>query len=175
MDLDAWIATLRSCEPLPEAAVKSLCGAAVELLVEEPNVVAVDAPVTICECRGDGGGGREGAVVAAGRREDGRRRGGRERVPTPTPRNPSLSSSGGDIHGQFHDLMELFATGDDAPRTAYLFLGDFVDRGFYSVETFLLLLALKVRFPDRVTLVRGNHESRQITQVYGFYDECVRK
>ena len=81
----------------------------------------------------------------------------------------------GDIHGQFYDLKELFATGGDAPRTSYLFLGDFVDRGFYSVETFLLLLALKVRFPDRVALVRGNHESRQITQVYGFYDECVRK
>ncbi len=44
-------------------------------------------------------------------------------------------------------------------------LGDFVDRGFYSVETFLLLLALKVRYPDRITLIRGNHESRQITQV----------
>jgi serine/threonine-protein phosphatase 4 catalytic subunit len=82
--------------------------------------------------------------------------------------------------------MELFQVGGDCPDTNYLFMGDFVDRGFHSVETFLLLLALKVRkkalnnnaqvrYPERITLIRGNHESRQITQVYGFYDECLRK
>ncbi|ETI21422.1 serine/threonine-protein phosphatase 4 catalytic subunit B [Cladophialophora carrionii CBS 160.54] len=128
-DLDKAIAQLRACRPIPEPQVRELCYKARELLIEEGNVVTVDAPVTIC----------------------------------------------GDIHGQFHDLMELFRVGGDVPDTNYLFMGDFVDRGFYSLESFLLLLCLKVRYPDRITLIRGNHESRQITTVYGFYDECIRK
>jgi len=81
----------------------------------------------------------------------------------------------GDIHGQLHDFIEILKIGGQPPDTNFVFMGDFVDRGYYSVECVSLVLAFKVRWPDRVTIMRGNHESRQITQVYGFYDECERK
>lgn len=78
----------------------------------------------------------------------------------------------GDVHGQFYDVLELFRVGGDVPDTNYLFLGDYVDRGAHSVETITLLMLLKLRFPQRMCLIRGNHETRQITQIYGFYAEC---
>ncbi|GJY56553.1 serine/threonine-protein phosphatase PP2A-2 catalytic subunit [Tanacetum coccineum] len=154
-DIDRQIAQLMECKALSEGEVKTLCEQARAILVEEYNVQPVKCPVTVC----------------------------------------------GDIHGQFYDLIELFRIGGSCPDTNYLFMGDYVvaiygnvdgilmvltelepkccddsgDRGYYSVETVSLLVALKVRYRDRLTILRGNHESRQITQVYGFYDECLRK
>ncbi len=77
----------------------------------------------------------------------------------------------GDVHGQFFDVLELFKQGGEIPSTRYVFIGDFVDRGNHSVETLQMLLCYKARYPESITLLRGNHESRQVTQVYGFYDE----
>lgn len=81
----------------------------------------------------------------------------------------------GDTHGQYFDLLELFRVGGDIRSHTYLFLGDYVDRGLHSVESFSLLLALKVIYPRNITLLRGNHESRHLTVTYSFYDEVLQK
>jgi len=87
---------------------------------------------------------------------------------------PSLVIAG-DVHGQYTDLLRIFDRMGHPPQTNYLFMGDYVDRGKKSLETILLLLAYKVKYPENFFLLRGNHECASINRVYGFYDECKRR
>lgn len=87
----------------------------------------------------------------------------------------------GDLHGQFGDLMRLFheygspSTAGDITYIDYLFLGDYVDRGQHSLETIVLLLALKIENPRNVHLIRGNHEAADINALFGFRIECIER
>ena len=81
----------------------------------------------------------------------------------------------GDVHGQYTDLIRMFEMCGFPPNSNFLFLGDYVDRGKQSLETILLLLCYKLKFPENFFLLRGNHECANVTRVYGFYDECKRR
>nr|AAF37821.1 type 1 serine/threonine phosphoprotein phosphatase PP1beta [Trypanosoma cruzi] len=81
----------------------------------------------------------------------------------------------GDIHGQINDLVEIFRAGGMPPASRYLFLGDYVDRGKYGTEVISVLLGLKVLHPDKMYVLRGNHESESICRIYGFFDEVKRR
>ncbi|KAI8877755.1 protein phosphatase 5 [Backusella circina FSU 941] len=82
----------------------------------------------------------------------------------------------GDVHGQFYDFINIFNTnGYPSEKHAYLFNGDFVDRGSFSIEVILTLFAYKWLYPNRLFLARGNHETDNMNKVYGFEGEVKAK
>lgn len=108
---------------------KWLCQEVTPILLKEPSVLDLQAPIRIC----------------------------------------------GDIHGQFHDLVCAFEAGGMPPQSKYLFLGDYVDRGEKSLEVITVLFALKILYPTSIFLLRGNHESPEMTELFGFFGECTQK
>ncbi|OJJ45083.1 hypothetical protein ASPZODRAFT_675050 [Penicilliopsis zonata CBS 506.65] len=199
---DEWLAAAKDCKYLSEHHMKQLCEMVKEYMMEESNIQPVSTPVTIC---GDIHGQfydllelfrvSGGMPSAAGMEQLERP----ETTPAPlitsdaiepptTITDPKLrkklrnpgSIGGGDGDEESNTdgsarSSSSAGSGELQLNRNFVFLGDYVDRGYFSLETLTLLLCLKAKYPDRVTLVRGNHESRQITQVYGFYEECFQK
>ena len=88
----------------------------------------------------------------------------------------------GSIFGRFNEMIryfESFGFPHDEDETGdienfdYLFLGNYVDRGFNSLEVICLLFALKIKFPDHIHLIRGRHEDIRVNKLYGFAEECA--
>ena len=115
--MEKYLDILKENDCIPENDMRLLSEKLKEVLLQEANIVQVQAPITVC----------------------------------------------GDVHGQFYDVLELFRIGGQLPKTSYIFIGDFVDRGYHSVETIEYLFCLKLMYPDKIFLLRGNHESRGVT------------
>jgi serine/threonine-protein phosphatase 2B catalytic subunit len=74
----------------------------------------------------------------------------------------------GDVHGQYYDVCNMLIKAGSPGSINYLFLGDYVDRGVFGIQVMLLLLSLKINYPKKIILLRGNHESRSMTENFSF-------
>ncbi|KAK3320788.1 putative cell shape control protein phosphatase ppe1 [Cercophora scortea] len=199
--LDEWLEEAKQCHYLPEPVMKQLCEIVKEVLMEESNIQPVVTPVTICgDIHGQFydllelfrvAGGMPGETNIQAPKTATQVITSADFEPPTEITNPKLKkkirTSVTPVDDDETILEEDSAatprpdsaigvsTPSQSADTRFVFLGDFVDRGYFSLETFTLLMCLKAKYPDRIVLVRGNHESRQITQVYGFYEECQQK
>ncbi|GAD97748.1 TOR signaling pathway phosphatase SitA [Paecilomyces variotii No. 5] len=195
---DEWLEAAKDCKYLSEHHMKQLCEMVKEFMMEESNIQPVSTPVTICgDIHGQfydllelfrvaGGMPNQPAVETPATAPtvisledieppstitDPKLRKKLRNADAPGDDEDDTRSNGSGQRGRSSSAT----SGDQAPTGNFVFLGDYVDRGYFSLETLTLLLCLKAKYPDKITLVRGNHESRQITQVYGFYEECFQK
>lgn len=177
--LDEWLATVKECKFLPEEDLKKLtdlvrlpflrCGVLALIrcvqvksyLLEESNVQPVSSPVTVC---GDIHGQFFDLLELF-------RTGGEP----PATNYIFMVCEHRIVWAQLSTAFVWNRMRERFVLTVVHPQGDFVDRGYHSLETFTYLLLVKARWPNKITMLRGNHESRQITQVYGFYDEVQQK
>ncbi|KAL2827516.1 Metallo-dependent phosphatase-like protein [Aspergillus cavernicola] len=189
---DEWLEAAKNCKYLSESHMKQLCEIVKEYMMEESNIQPVSTPVTICgDIHGQfydllelfrvSGGMPDNSVPEPPKTASVISSADFEPPTTTTDSKLGKKSKTPGSEGNDEEDQETSSdvgrerSGSVSVNSNFVFLGDYVDRGYFSLETLTLLLCLKAKFPDRVTLVRGNHESRQITQVYGFYEECLQK
>ena len=80
-----------------------------------------------------------------------------------------------DIHGSYYDLFHMLNKAGHPSKMNYLFLGDYVDRGIFGLECIMLLISIKINYPKKFMLLRGNHESRNMTEIFTFRDEVISR